>query len=98
MFPSLTSPAKPVTRDSFDHWLRKAEEHAELESLDGALWHAYRRSWATARKDLPIADVAEAGGWKDYDTLIRCYQRPDEATLLRVMNEPRKVMERAQNA
>jgi hypothetical protein len=30
-------------------------------------------------------------------TLIRCYQQADDDTMLRVMNEPRKVMERAKS-
>jgi len=29
-------------------------------SLDGGLWHAYRRKWATERKELPLKDVAAA--------------------------------------
>lgn len=47
----------------------------------------------TARKDLPAADVAAAGGWTDVGTLLRCYQRPDAATMLKVMCHPRKVVE-----
>ena len=98
MFPSFVDPDRAVTRDSFGHWLTDAEAHAKLPKLDGSLWHAYRRAWATARKDLPVTDVAAAGGWKDVGTLIRCYQQPDEATLLRVMSEPRKVTERVGDA
>lgn len=98
MFPSFVDSARAVRRDSFGHWLADAETHAKLTKLDGSLWHAYRRAWATARKDLPVTDVAAAGGWKDVATLIRCYQQPDDATLLRVMSEPRKVTERAGNA
>ena len=29
--------------------------------------------------------VADAGGWKDVTTLVRCYQQTDERTLLAVM-------------
>jgi integrase len=97
VFPQLNDPGKALTRDSFGHWLADAEAAAKLSKLDGSLWHAYRRAWATARKDLPVTDVAAAGGWKDVGTLIRCYQQPDDETLLRVMSEPRKVTERAQN-
>lgn len=98
MFPSHSSPAKALTRDSFGHWLREAEQLAGLAKLDGSLWHAYRRAWATSRKDLPVKDVAEAGGWKDYGTLLTCYQQADQETLLLVMSHPRKILERAQNA
>jgi hypothetical protein len=32
------------------HWLREAEKHAKLPKLDGSLWDAYRRAWATSRE------------------------------------------------
>jgi hypothetical protein len=64
---------------------RQAEKAAGLDTLDGGLWHAYRRKWATERKDLPLKDVAAASGWKDVRTLLTCYQHADEATMLKVM-------------
>lgn len=97
VFPSESDAADPIRSDVFAKWLLSAEERAELPKLAGSLWHAYRRSWAIARKHLPAADVAAAGGWSDLTTLLRCYQQVDEATLLSVMNEPRKVMERAKS-
>jgi hypothetical protein len=62
-----------------------------LPKLPGGLWRAYRRAWATARKHLHLKDVAEAGGWKDTETLLTCYRQPDAQTLLAVMAEERKV-------
>jgi len=97
MFPSHSNPSKPLSRDAFGHWLRDAEEQARLPKLDGSLWHAYRRAWATARKGLSVKDVAHAGGWSDTTTLINCYQQADDETLLEVMNYPKKITERAQN-
>ncbi len=97
LFPSQKDASKPIRTDVISKWLQAVEAKAELAPLDGSLWHAYRRSWATARKNLPVADVAAAGGWSDLTTLLRCYQQVDEATLLSVMNEPRKVMERAKS-
>jgi hypothetical protein len=72
-----------------------AERAAKLPKLDGGLWHPYRRKWATERKDRPIKDVAAAGGWKDVDTLLSCYQHADEETLLAVMSEERRLHDRA---
>ena len=74
--------------------LRQAEKAAGLEKLDGGLWHAYRRKWATERKHLPLKDVAAAGGWKDVTTLLTCYQHADEATMLKVMQSPVKLVSR----
>jgi hypothetical protein len=67
------------------------EAAASLAPLDGSDFHAYRRAWATARKHLPLKDVASAGGWRSTDTLLRCYTQVDEATMFRVVSETRKV-------
>jgi integrase len=49
-------------RHLFDKWLSAAEKKAKLPRLDGSLWHAYRRKWAIEREQLPLRDVAAAGG------------------------------------
>lgn len=90
VFPSHDRPDVPLRTDQLSQWLITAEKKAKLPKLDGSLWHAYRRGWATERKHYPVADVAAAGGWRDIGTLIRCYQLPDDATLLRVMSHSRK--------
>ena len=74
--------------------LVEAEQKAGLPKLTGGVWHPYRRKWATERKHLPVIDVAQAGGWSDTQTLLTCYQQPDQETLLAVISETRKVRER----
>ncbi len=86
---------KAMDRHLFDKWLAYAERKAGLKKLDGGLWHPYRRKWATERKHLSITDVAEAGGWRDTATLLTCYARPDNETLLAVMSEERKLRDYA---
>ncbi|HEY5490399.1 MAG TPA: tyrosine-type recombinase/integrase [Gemmatimonadaceae bacterium] len=81
----------PMDRHLFDKWLTLAETRAKLPKLVGGLWHPYRRKWATERKHHAITDVAAAGGWKDTETLLTCYQQPDADTMLAVMSEPKKV-------
>jgi hypothetical protein len=68
-----------------DRRLEEAYGQAELERLDGGLWHPWRRKWATERKGMPVKDVAEAGGWRDTATLLRSYQQSDESTLTEVV-------------
>lgn len=97
VFPSHADRTKPVSRDALGHWLRDAEERAGVPKLDGSLWHAYRRSWATTRKHLPAVDVAAAGGWSGTATLLQCYQQADHDTLLKVMSSPRKITDQAQS-
>ena len=90
LFPSESNDKVPMDRHLFDKWLTAAERHAQLPKLKGALWHRYRRKWASERKHLSLVDVAAAGGWKDTATLLGCYMQPDSSTLLRVMSEPQK--------
>lgn len=85
--------AEPMDRHLFDKWLTVAEQHAGLEKLKGGLWHPYRRMWATARSHLPLKQVAVAGGWKDTETLLTCYQHPDRDSLLNVMRDERPLRE-----
>ncbi len=95
VFPSKANASIPMRREVFQVALQQAEEHAALPKLDGSLWHAYRRKWASERKHLPAVDVAASGGWKGTETLLGCYQQADRDTMLAVMSEPRKVSDRA---
>jgi hypothetical protein len=52
------------------------------------------RKWATERREFPLKDVAAAGGWKDVTTLLTCYQHADEATMLKVMESPVRLVSR----
>ncbi len=76
---------EPVPYETARRWLIEAEQLAELPKQERSLWHAYRRAWATSRKSLPLADVAQAGGWTSTETLQRCYTQPDDATILAVV-------------
>ncbi len=67
------------------HRLRDAYEKAELTTLNGGLWHPWRRKWATERKGMPLKDVAAAGGWRDTTTLLKSYQQVDDETLVQVI-------------
>lgn len=91
LFPSPRNPSRPVSKDLASDWLERAEALARLPKMDGSLWHAYRRGWATARKHHPLADVAAAGGWKTRETLARIYQQPDADATRRAVLEPREL-------
>lgn len=97
LFPNAVGDA-PWPREVFGELLRKAEVKADVEHLRGGLWHPYRRKWATERKDMPLVDVAAAGGWKDHKTLLTCYQHTDESSMLHVMSQPRKLLSVAAGA
>ena len=85
MFPCPTSADQPVNKRLAGKWLRRAEALAKLVPQEGSAFHAYRRGWATARKHLPLPDVAAAGGWQATVALQRCYLHADEQTMLTVV-------------
>jgi len=64
MFACPKKASGPIRYELTSDWLRKAETLAEVKPRKGRLWHTYRAGWATARKNVPIQDVAAAGGWK----------------------------------
>ena len=94
LFPGERRPEHPVDGSKMSKLLRKAYAAAKLKTLRGGLWHPWRRKWATERKHLPLKDVARAGGWRDPNTLLICYQQPDEGTMTRVVLEPGKLCEK----
>jgi hypothetical protein len=85
LFPSPANPARSIDYGLASDWLLEAERLAEVPRLERGIWHPYRRKWATVRKHLPLTDVAAAGGWKSTQTLLKCYQQADEATMLQVV-------------
>lgn len=81
-----------VRVDVAGKWLRQAEQLADDHSHEkGFGWHAFRRMWATKRKELSAQDVAYAGGWKDTATLERVYQQADPETTERVVLNGREL-------
>lgn len=93
LFPSPGDPEKPLRYEEVSAWLRDVEKKAGVEPHDGSLWHAYRRLWATARKELPDVDAAQAGGWSSLEALQQAYQQPDDATMLRVVEHEAELRE-----
>jgi len=96
VFPMMSDPTTPVTRHLASDWMQRAYRYAGVKRPKGSLWHAFRRRWATLRKDYPLRDLAAAGGWEDLPTALM-YQHPDQETLRRVMDHPKPLQKRSQN-
>ena len=62
-------------------WWYRAEDLAGIEHVKGMGWHSLRRKFATELKNVPLKDLCHLGGWKDPQTILKCYQRPDERTM-----------------
>ncbi len=85
LFPYSKRPAEPTPKPMADYYFTKAEAEAKLPHLPRGRWHMLRRAWATSRKAMALADVMDAGGWRDAKALQKAYQKSDAAGVLQVM-------------
>ncbi|MDQ6635153.1 MAG: tyrosine-type recombinase/integrase [Gemmatimonadota bacterium] len=90
VFPRADDGERPALGELLSQRIRQAEEAAALPKLVGGTCHPYRRKWRSERSHHPLKAVAVAGGWTDFDTMLRCYDQPDDTDLLAVTSEPRK--------
>jgi len=91
VLPSTQDPAICVRRWMLDDRWRKAERLAGLEPKRGRGWHSLRRKFASDLMDLPLKVLCQLGGWKDAQTVLRCYQQPDEVQLRTALDSRRGV-------
>lgn len=78
VFPAPRNASLPCSRSLFRDWWEEMEELAELPHVPGRGWHSLRRKFATELKHAPLRDLAYLGGWKAPQTVVTCYQVPDE--------------------
>lgn len=89
VFPSPEDPTRPSDRHIFRKWWYRAEQLAGLPRVIGRGWHSLRRKFASELKHVPLPDLCKMGGWKSHQTILTCYQQPDEETMRRAL-ESRK--------
>lgn len=82
LFPAPRDATAPIRKDTAGNWLMRAEKLAGLPKLAGGRWHPYRRLFATELKNVPVKDVAAAGGWKSIETVQRIYQAAEAKGIL----------------
>jgi hypothetical protein len=71
-------------------WWERAADKATLPKGERLRWHSLRRQFATELKSVPLKDLCQLGGWKDPQTVLRCYMQADEDTM-RTALERRRV-------
>jgi len=81
VFPSPDDAAQPVSRHRVRFWWKRLEKLAGLPPEGGRGWHTLRRKFATELKGVPLGDLAYLGGWQSAQTILKCYQQPDDVTL-----------------
>ncbi|MBA4071442.1 MAG: hypothetical protein C0497_06335 [Gemmatimonas sp.] len=81
VFPAPERPLQPVSRHRARTWWDRLETLSGIEPEPGRGWHSLRRKFATELKNTPLRDLAQLGGWKSAQTILKCYQRADDVTL-----------------
>lgn len=91
ILPSPRNASKPCSRHLLGAWWRRMEEDAELPHVERMGWHSLRRNFATEYLDLPLKDLCALGGWKSAQTILTCYQHPDQERLRRALDRRQPV-------
>jgi len=80
-----------IRTDWMAELLGRAESLAKLSPLNGSLFHAYRRRFATAREHLQPWHVMELMGITDAKVFRECYCRTSSESLREALGNPRPV-------
>lgn len=52
--------------------------------------HMFRRQFVNDRKDAPVKDLMELGGWSPSSTVLQIYHMAHEESMRRVLNGARR--------
>ena len=67
-------------------WMERGVRKIGIEPGMRYGWHSLRRQFATDLKHIPLSDLCALGGWKDPNTILKCYTQPDERTMREALN------------
>jgi len=91
VFPAPEDPSQPMSRHLARDWWERTETAAGIARVPGRGWHSLRRKFATELKGASLKDLCALGGWKDHNTVLKCYQQPDPVAM-RLALEKRGVL------
>lgn len=77
VLPSPSDRSQPCSRHLLRDWWERGVKAAGLDEVEGRGWHSLRRLFATRMKDQPMVTLMKLGGWKDQETVLKCYQTAD---------------------
>ncbi len=89
VLPAPRDPGRSMSHAVACYWWKRAEGLAGLERKRGRSWHSLRRKFASDLMDQPLKVLCELGGWRTAQTVLQCYQRPDEDRLKKALDERR---------
>jgi hypothetical protein len=81
VFPAPSDPTQPMSRHLARDWWERTETAAGIARIPSRGWHSLRRKFATELKGASLKDLCALGGWKDHNTILKCYQQPDPAAM-----------------
>ena len=91
VLPASWDPSTSFSRARAYIWWNRAERLAGLKRMRVRGWHSLRRKFASDLMDLPLKVLCELGGWKEAQTVLRCYQQADEVQLRKALESRHKV-------
>ena len=90
VFPAPKNWSKSLSRDLPTKWWKQAEALAGLEPKRGRGWHSLRRKFASDLMDQPLKVLSQLGGWKSPQTILMCYQHPDQERMKEALTGRRR--------
>jgi len=94
LLPSPANPSRPCSRNIMRDWWNAAQEKASLGGVRRLGWHSLRRKFANDLRHVPLKDLASLGGWKDTQTLLKCYLKEDEEAKVEALQSRRSPQRR----
>jgi integrase len=85
VLPASRDASKCMGKSPVRYWWNRAEDLAGLGRKRGRGWHSLRRKFASDLMDLPLKVLCELGGWKEAQTVLRCYQQADTGQLRKAL-------------
>lgn len=90
LFPAPGNDSEFMSRHLSRDWWKKAERLAELDPKPGRGWHSLRRKFASDLMHKPLKVLSQLGGWKNPQTILICYQHPDQQQMREALEDRRK--------
>ena len=87
VLPAPTRREEPMSKYLATSWWKKAELLAGLAPQRWRGWHSLRRRFASDLMDLPLKLLCTLGGWKSPQTVLECYQHPDQEAMRAALAE-----------
>jgi len=89
IFPAPRNPSQAMSRHLARNWWKRAERLAGLEPKAGRGWHSLRRKFASDLMHKPLKVLSQLRGWKNPQTILICYQHPDQQQMREALEDRR---------